>query len=41
MSASTLTLLKGSEQERSQFAKRIAVGLVAASIGALYTVFAR
>jgi drug/metabolite transporter (DMT)-like permease len=41
MSASTLTLPKASDQERSQFAKGIAVGLVAASIGALYTVFAR
>ena len=41
MSASTLTLPKGSDQERSKFAKGIAVGLVAASIGALYTVFAR
>jgi len=41
MSASTLPLPRGSDQERSQFAMGIAVGLVAASIGALYTVFAR
>jgi drug/metabolite transporter (DMT)-like permease len=42
-SMTTTTLMPGqtSHHERKQFAKGIAVGLVAASIGALYTVFAR
>jgi drug/metabolite transporter (DMT)-like permease len=42
-SMTTTTLMPGqtSHHERSLFAKGIAVGLVAASIGALYTVFAR
>lgn len=41
MNISTLTVPQISHNDRSQFAKGIAVGLVAASIGALYTVFAR
>ncbi len=41
MTNSTLTLAQTSQHERMQFAKGLAVGLVAASIGALYTVFAR
>jgi drug/metabolite transporter (DMT)-like permease len=41
MNTSTLTLSQTSHNERSQLAKGIAVGLVAAGIGALYTVFAR
>lgn len=41
MTTSTLTPAQTSHHERKQFAKGIAVGLIAASIGALYTVFAR
>ncbi len=41
MTTSTLTLAQTRHHERKQFAKGIAVGLIAASIGALYTVFAR
>lgn len=41
MNTSTLTLPLLGQSERHQFAKGIAVGLVAASIGALYTVYAR
>ena len=41
MNASTMTIPHAGHTERGQFAKGIAVGLVAASIGALYTVFAR
>lgn len=37
----TNTLTQTHHHERSQFAKGIAVGLIAASMGALYTVFAR
>lgn len=41
MNVTTLTLPTINPDERSQFAKGIAVGLLAASIGALYTVYAR
>ena len=41
MNASTMTFPHAGHTVRGQFAKGIAVGLVAASIGALYTVFAR
>lgn len=41
MNTSTLSLPHSGQSEQSQFVKGIAVGLVAASIGALYTVFAR
>lgn len=41
MTSTTLTLPAITSNERSQFAKGVAVGLVAASIGALYTVYAR
>ncbi len=41
MNTSTMTLAHSSHSDRAQFAKGVAVGLVAASIGALYTVFAR
>jgi len=41
MNTSTLPLPQSSPGEPSQLAKGIAVGLIAASIGALYTVFAR
>jgi drug/metabolite transporter (DMT)-like permease len=41
MTTSTSTTAQTSHHERKQFAKGIAVGLIAASIGALYTVFAR
>lgn len=41
MNTSTLPLPQSSPGESSQLAKGIAVGLIAASIGALYTVFAR
>ncbi len=41
MNASTLISTKTGHADRSQFARGIAVGLVAASIGGLYTVFAR
>lgn len=41
MNANTLSFPQTGHNERSQFAKGIAVGLVAASIGALYTVYAR
>jgi drug/metabolite transporter (DMT)-like permease len=41
MNIRTLTLPLNSTHDRSQLAKGLAVGLVAASIGALYTVFAR
>jgi len=41
MNTSAMPLALAVHRERSQFAKGIAVGLVAASIGALYTVFAR
>lgn len=41
MTTSSITPAQTSHQERKQFAKGIAVGLIAASIGALYTVFAR
>ena len=41
MTTSSITPAQTSQQERKQFAKGIAVGLIAASIGALYTVFAR
>ncbi len=41
MNASTITLTQSGHGDRSQWVKGIAVGLVAASIGALYTVFAR
>ena len=41
MNTSTLTLPLLGQSDRHQFAKGIAVGLVAASIGALYTVYAR
>lgn len=41
MNTRTLTLPLNSTHDRSQLAQGLAVGLVAASIGALYTVFAR
>ena len=41
MNTSTLTLPQSSTSDHSQLARGLAVGLVAASIGALYTVFAR
>lgn len=41
MNTTTLTTAGVNANERSQLAKGIAVGLVAASIGALYTVYAR
>lgn len=41
MNTSTLFLSHSGHSDQSQFVKGIAVGLVAASIGALYTVFAR
>jgi len=41
MNTSTMTIPHAGHTDRGQFAKGIAVGLVAASIGALYTVFAR
>lgn len=41
MTTSTSTTAQTSHHERKPFVKGIAVGLVAASIGALYTVFAR
>lgn len=41
MTSTTLTLPAINPDERSQFAKGIAVGMLAASIGALYTVYAR
>lgn len=41
MNATTLPLPQTSQTDRIQLSKGIAVGLVAASIGALYTVFAR
>ncbi len=41
MNTSTLPFPQSSPGESSQLAKGIAVGLIAASIGALYTVFAR
>ena len=39
--AMTTSTMQTKHHERRQFAKGIAVGLIAASIGALYTVFAR
>lgn len=41
MTSSSIALKQTGQADQSQFAKGIAVGLVAASIGALYTVFAR
>jgi len=41
MSSSTIAIPHAFPSDTSQFAKGIAVGLIAASIGALYTVFAR
>jgi len=41
MSSSTISIPHAFPSDTSQFAKGIAVGLTAASIGALYTVFAR
>lgn len=41
MNTNTLTLAQSSTSDRSQLAKGLSVGLIAASIGALYTVFAR
>ena len=41
MSSSTIAIPHAFPSDTSQFAKGIAVGLTAASIGALYTVFAR
>jgi len=41
MNTSTLTLPQSNTSDRGQLARGLAVGLVAASIGALYTVFAR
>ncbi len=41
MNTSTVSRPQSSQPDPSQFAKGIAVGLLAASIGALYTVFAR
>lgn len=41
MKVSTMNLTQTNQSDRSQFVKGVVVGLVAASIGALYTVFAR
>lgn len=41
MKVSTVNLTQTNQSDRSQFVKGVVVGLVAASIGALYTVFAR